>query len=85
MSHRIWKYPLEITDRQVINLPAGAWELSVLTAGERLFLYALVDPDQPTEDMTIRIVGTGNPVEQDPGFFIGTVSMPPHVWHVFVE
>lgn len=94
MSYRIWKYPLEITDRQHITLPAGMQCLSVLVARpyedtpnfKRLFLYAFVDPDQPTITITIRIIGTGDSIDAAPaGEFLGTVVMPPHVWHVFKE
>jgi hypothetical protein len=85
MTYRIWKYPLDITDRQHVTLPVGAHALSVLVLEDQLFLYAFVDPSQPTTTMTIRVIGTGNPVEQSPGLIIGTVSMPPFVWHVFKE
>lgn len=85
MSYRVWKYPLEITDRQAVTMPVGAQGLSVMVQDGQLFLYAFVDPDRPVGFMPIRIIGTGNPIERAPGDFIGTVSMPPHVWHVFEE
>jgi hypothetical protein len=89
VSYRIWKYLLEVTDRQTIRLPARAQGLSVLVLPQEgvpfLYLYAFVDPDQPEAAMTIRIIGTGNPIDTPPSDFIGTVSLPPHVWHVFKE
>jgi hypothetical protein len=84
MSYRIWRYPLEITDRQVLRMPVGAQGLSVLVEEGELSLYAFVDNNVREDDMIIRIVGTGNPTKALSDF-IGTVSMPPFVWHVFKE
>lgn len=85
----IWKYPLKITDRQILNIPRGAQFLSVIEQDGTLMLYALVDPDFIEKQYEVLIRGTGNPIDEaylrfcD---FIGTVQMPDgFVWHIFVE
>jgi hypothetical protein len=71
----IWKFPLEITDEQVIQLPAGA-ELLTVTAlwvpvpvkgvpGERPCLWALVDDECEPTPREIRIYGTGHAIKVD--------------------
>jgi hypothetical protein len=86
--NKIWKYILEITDQQYLQLPMGARILSVANQNESLVLYALVNPEeQTTENFVVQIFGTGNPIERlDPmSKFIGTVVMENGklVWHVF--
>ena len=92
----IWKYPLELTNRQEIAVPFGARPLSVGQQEGQLMLWALVRPDHPmTGVVVIRIVGTGHLFESeslDPEYcrFIGTVQMPVPgtpglVWHVFEQ
>lgn len=93
----IWKYPLGITDRQVVRMPRDAEILSVQVQGRHLCLWAMVDGDSPLEDRSIRIFGTGNPIDDWVGnpideyddigrfVFVGTAQMGPFVWHVFEE
>lgn len=82
----IWKFPLEVRDRQTIAMPAGGRVLSVQVQQDQLCLWALVDPAERVENRTVRIVGTGNPFEgtEDGLDYVGTVQVPPFVWHVFV-
>lgn len=87
VSNTIWKFELELTDVQHVKMPAGARILSVdrQTFGSRaaLMLWALVDPSVPAVNRKIGIVGTGNPAPSMDTVFVGTVVMPPFVWHVF--
>lgn len=87
MTKRIFKYVLDIEDVQTVELPEGAEILSVHNQNELLCLWALCNPDAPKEARTIHIFGTGNPVCDNPGRFIGTVLMwhGQLVWHVFEE
>ena len=86
---RIYKYELAITDIQQISMPVRARVLSVANQGGKLCLWAMVTPNTPYNLRSFRIIGTGNPIEDNPfdknptGAFIGTVLMPPFVWHVF--
>lgn len=86
MDYRIWKYELQITDLQPVEIPEGAELLSVANQNGRLCLWAMVDGDRPLETRHIEIIGTGNPVPTDMGVdrrFIGTAVINPSVWHVF--
>jgi hypothetical protein len=87
---KIFKYQLELTDVQRLLLPRFAKILSVQFQGEDLCLWALVIPDQKSEDRIIRIIGTGHEINPSLQFnleFIGTVQQYSGsvVWHVFEE
>ena len=81
----IWKFPLEVTDEQVVEMPAGAQRLCVQTQGERLCLWALVDPDAPLMSRRFAVRGTGHSIEGDSGTYIGSAQQMRGalVWHVF--
>lgn len=87
MAQRIYKYPLRIDDDQTIELPMMARVLSVgLDPAGSLCVWAMVDTLGDKEDVSFRIIGTGNPV--GPGTtkhftFLGTVTKGVGVWHVF--
>jgi hypothetical protein len=86
MDTRIWKYLLEVTDIQAIQIPVGSRILSADNQNGDLCLWAIVPTQNATEDRCIEIIGTGNPVLEAIGLtrrFIGTVIMRPFVWHVF--
>lgn len=71
---RIFKYPLQATDRQLVNLPKGAELLTVQMQHGQPCLWALVDERQPTEDRAIMIYGTGHPINTL-GKYLGTFQM----------
>lgn len=86
MNYKIFKYKLDITDMQSLDLPIGSDILSVVNQDNTLVLYAFVNTDQPKEKRHIEIIGTGNPIDKDMVIyreFIGTVVMSGPVWHVF--
>jgi hypothetical protein len=83
MESRIWKYELEITDTQIIEVPRAGVILSVANQNNKLCLWAMVEIDRPLEKREIEIIGTGNPIEMKDRHFIGTVLIDPFVWHVF--
>lgn len=59
----IWKYSLQITDRQTVTMPVGAEILSVQDQAGGLQLWAVVVPEEERrEKRVIEIVGTGNPM-----------------------
>lgn len=82
----IYKYPLEITDFQGLQIPKGSEILSAKCQNNSLVLYAGVSAEEK-ELREIQIIGTGNPVYSDlktKRRFIDTVIMPNGlVWHVF--
>ena len=93
---RIYKYPLEITDFQEVDMPEGAEILCVQSHyapygyekpySECPTLWAKVDDEKPCVPRRIRIFGTGNPMEYEHELkYIGTCQMMNQklVWHVF--
>lgn len=89
MYKRIYKYKLQITDKQEVKLPMDSLILSVHNVKDELCLYALINPDQPfIHKRIIEIFGTGNDVRCDMGIerkFLGTVILQNNyfVAHVF--
>lgn len=83
---RIFKYPLEITDEQHVEMPFGASLLTAQFQGDDLVVWALVDAEeQETKKKRFRIYGTGHPIEGLPGSYLATAQEPMRglVWHVF--
>lgn len=81
----IWKYPLEITDRQNVMMPEGAQILTAHMQGETLCLWALVNSQAPKQRRDIEIIGTGNPAQEANRKYIATTQMSGGalIWHVF--
>jgi hypothetical protein len=90
---RIFKYALEVTDRQEIDLPAGSEPLCVQVQRGVPCLWALVPaaPDNPAEYISTRLVlythGTGHVVSTHAGQYLGTYQLRDgaFVGHVFKE
>lgn len=83
---RIWKYPLEITDEQFIDVPLGSEPLSVQIQNDQLCIWVGVPNDgRPTKEQPIRIYGTGHPVDSLLKDYVGSVQQAGGalVWHVF--
>ena len=85
---KIWKFDLVLQDRQTVEIPAGAKLLTVQNQRDFFItLWALCDESAPTQKRVFDIHGTGNPVSNDPGAYIGTVQIDygrrSRVWHVF--
>lgn len=79
----IWKFPLEITDRQPVVIPSSRRLLDIQVQGEQPCLWALVDPASPRTTIAIQIYGTGHPVSHASGEYIATFQTGPMVWHAF--
>lgn len=79
----IYKYPIEITDDQTIDMPEGA---QVVHAGldpqGQPCLWAKVNNRVRTEPRRIQVRGTGHPLPDD-AEWVGTFTQGPFVWHVF--
>lgn len=87
MTKRIFKYQLEIDDSQSLLLPKGAEILTVQAQDNNPMLWALVNPDEETEERNFETFGTGHPVGYDMGVertYIGTYHVKgDYVFHVF--
>jgi hypothetical protein len=82
---KIFKWTLAITDRQNLYMPVGAKLLTVQMQNEMPQLWALCNPEAPKETRTFNIIGTGNPIQNDPGQYIATfqINSGMLVFHVF--
>jgi len=85
---KIFKYPIEIVDEQVLVLPLGARVLSAIAQGDDLVVYALVEPTvEFKKNVEIRIIGTGHDVTFDlqKFKFLNSISTwgGRLIWHVF--
>ena len=89
MEKRIYKYVIETTDKQVINLPVDAEILSVQVQREWLCLWALINPfEKENEERHIEIFRTGHSIHYDMGVerkFITTYQLEQgsFIGHVF--
>ena len=85
----IFKYPLQITDQQRIELPHNSKILSIETQNDNPVLYALVDDEKiKTETYSFIIHGTGHPAEDVGEYeFLGTLKMfnGSGMFHVFYK
>lgn len=82
----ICKFPLDVTDRQLLTLPQDSQILSVIVQNGTLMLYVLLETEKNSVcEKEIEIYGTGHPVSQDGSNkkFIGTVQQNQFVWHIF--
>jgi hypothetical protein len=81
-------YKFEIQPEHTLRLPKGSGILSVGVQGDKMFLWALVDPrnEVVSEERRIEVYGTGHEIP-NPGDleFIGTLIMYGGflVFHVF--
>lgn len=84
----IWKTTLQLVDNQTIELPAGHVVLSVMNQRGSIVLYAEVNTEaEQKANVEIAIYGTGNPMPDAPGRFVGTVTTHNEelVWHVYAS
>lgn len=85
----IYKYAIDVTDEQIVKLPANARILTVQVQGGTPCIWALVDTNEVLiEDVTIRVHGTGHPIDDSDNLdYIGTFQMHGGslVFHVFRE
>lgn len=87
MSFSIWKFPLEITDSQAVEMPQDARILSVQLQNDTVTLWAVVMPKKRRVNRLIRIAGTGHNIDdvvESMFAYLGTVQDGRGlVWHVF--
>lgn len=78
----IWKFPLEITDHQTIEVPLGSAPLTVQLQYGQPAAWLVVDPSRESVKFDIECYGTGNPFHGAVEDYLGTVHMS-GVWHFF--
>jgi len=76
MSKSIWKFPLETTDIQQIEMPVDAEILTVQTQNGKPNIWALVSTDAPKRKVSFEIFGTGHPVPENANRrYVGTYQL----------
>ena len=88
MNKTIWKFELETTDNQTIEMPVNAEILTVQTQNEIPCIWALVDPTETKVKRFIEVFGTGHDIHYDMGVsrnYLGTYQLQggSSVFHVF--
>lgn len=88
MNKTIWKFKLEATGYQKIEMPIGAEILTIQIQIEIPHLWVLVDPEAEKETRHFEIFGTGHSISSDmgsPRTYIGTYQLIKEnlVFHVF--
>jgi len=83
----IYKYPLQVSPQQHIDIPNGARFLSIKTQRGDPVLWALVNPKESLRRYTIYTLPTGLEIESIRGNYVDTylVSNDSLVWHVFID
>ena len=86
----VYKYPLQLTDKQEIELPEHAAILHVGEQNGELCVWVLVNTENGKEPWVFYVCGTGHELRDrietlHPAVYVGTVQMQnaPLVWHVF--
>jgi len=88
MSKVIYKYEIPLPGDDglsIVELPCIRRLLHVAAQGNRLFVWALVDPQARMLPVTFKVVGTGHPFDDRHFVYMGTALMNAGtlVWHVF--
>jgi len=84
----IWKYPIKTIYRQEILMPPTSTILCVQVQGDEPCIWAEVDyqrQDHLNIEHIIYIYGTGGPLPDNPGQYIGTYQLDAGdlVFHVY--
>lgn len=86
MSKSIWKFQIETTDTQSIQMPIGSEILCVQTQNGKPCIWAMVDPEKQKEFRNLEIFGTGHTInDKIDRIYIGTYQLNGGalVFHVF--
>ena len=84
---KIFKYPLEVTDYQTIEVKSPAILLSVAEQNNGIVMYAIIDDLEFEIPVDVRIIETGHPIKDDIENykFLGSVQLTNGrlMFHVF--
>jgi hypothetical protein len=86
MEKTIWKWAIGLGETTV-KIPVGAELLTIQEQYGEPCLWALVDPSAEKEERFFRTYGSGHPVKDVPGKYVGTFQLKngSFVFHVFEE
>lgn len=76
-----------LTLQTLVDQPGHDMTGGLFPPVERVYLWALVDPEAPVEERHFTHYGTGHPIPNDPGEYIGTYQLfnGQLVWHLFED
>lgn len=81
----VYKYPIRITDKQLIAFPENAEIKHVgLDPNGVPCLWIELDTKQPDQLRDLYIVGTGRPIPEEATKHIGSFVQDPFVWHAYL-
>jgi len=83
---KIYKYPLEIVDEQLVKLPEDSIILTVRVQRNKVYLWVEVDTTKPLLERIIYTRGTGQPVDDVHGVYLGTYEYfgGELIYHVYI-
>jgi hypothetical protein len=84
----VHKFPFQVKDRVSIAMPRGAMILKVECQCETPCVWALVDPEAPSEMRRFHVFGTGHPIDlatRKVGEHVATFQHGRFVRHVFKD
>lgn len=75
--NKVFKYPVPVEDRFSLDLPQGARILTVQEQNSKPQIWAIVNPENPTEIRNFRLAGAGHPIEENEKnlSYIGTFQL----------
>lgn len=81
----IWKFRLDVTDKQAVAMPKGAKVLCVQEQYGQPHIWAICDISADKEERTFAMYGTGHQHESIAGSYVGTFQIVggSRVFHVF--
>ena len=79
----IYKYELNITDRQRLSLFQHANFLDFQCQNNEIVFWMEVDPNDLIIERDFYIVGTGNPLPEEANYYLQTVQVGEYVWHIY--
>lgn len=79
----IYKYEIYGFNSQIINMPIDSKVLHVGAQNERIFIWVEIEDSKKCEARVFSAFGTGQELLGEDNVFIGTVLIPPFVWHIY--
>ncbi len=82
---KVYKYPVRVNTVETIDLPLGAKPLSIAFQYDKVYIYALVKPEeQKTVSVQVIVAGTGEPLPEDIDTFtyLNTIQMFDQQWNL---
>ena len=80
----IWKFPVPLKDTFKVEMPSDSEVLCVQLQDGQPTIWAVVDPSSPKVETPFIIHGTGHPISDEAGSYVGTFQLSNGlVFHLF--